>query len=93
MASISYLLMNEFHAEAKTAGNNYDRKFVFDDAEGMVNNFLHGHSAVECLSLTRKVIAGWTEDETRNSIELEAIADALMIIDLFAEQYELTLEK
>ena len=92
MASVPYLLMNEFHSEAQSAGDNYDRKFVFDDAEGMVNNFIHGRSADECFSLTRKVIAGWAKDESRNNAEHEAIADALVVIDIFAEQYGLTLE-
>jgi hypothetical protein len=91
MASIGYLLMTEFHSEASTAGDNYGRKFAFDSAEGMVNNFLHGHTTQECLSLTKQVITEWTTDESHSTEEQEAYKDALIIINLFAEQYNLEL--
>lgn len=91
MASIGYLLMTEFHSEASTSGDNYERKFAFDSAEGMVNNFLHGRTAEECLTLTKQVISEWTTDENHSTEEQEAFKDALMIIDLFAEQYNLEL--
>lgn len=91
MASIGYILMTEFHLEASNSGDNYDRKFAFDSAEGMVNNFLHGHTAEECFNLTRQVIADWTTDAHHTPEEREALKDAIVILDLLAEQYNITI--
>jgi hypothetical protein len=89
MASIGYLLMNEFHAEAKAekARGNFDRAFIFDHAENTVNNFLHGRTPSECLSLVKNVLANPPREIELNDAELAAYADAVII----AEQYHVTL--
>lgn len=95
MASIPKELMDEFHSMALKAreDDSYLRGIVFDNAEGMVNNFLHGRPAAEVLSLTKKAFESTIAD-TRIPLdeeEKDAYREAITVIDTFAELYELTL--
>lgn len=95
MASIPKELMDEFHSMALKARENegYVRSMVFDNAEGMVNNFLHGRPAAEVLSLTKKAFESTIADERipLDDEEKDAYREAIAIIDTFAELYELNL--
>lgn len=96
MASIPKELMDEFHSMAvKAREENWrsSRGIVFDNAEGMVNNFLHGRPPAEVLSLTKKAFER-TITDTRIPLdeeEKDAYREAIAVIDTFAELYELTL--
>ena len=91
MANLGYLLMTELHSEATAADENYERKSAFEDAENMVNNFLHGRSGIECLTLTKKVIVDWISEGDRSDEEKLAFGDALIILDILAEQYDIAI--
>jgi len=49
MASVAYNLMQEynFYAGLALEEKNYETKFVFDNAESVVNSLHHGRSATE----------------------------------------------
>lgn len=93
MPSIPYLLMREYDdmAHGERALGNYERAFVFGSAEGMVNNFLHGNTAAECLRLTKQTFLATVNDhhDMLTEDEAEAYADAVIVLDIFAEQYRL----
>jgi hypothetical protein len=95
MASIPKELMDEFHSMAVKAreDDSYLRGIVFNNAEGMVNNFLHGRPPAEVLSLTKKAFESTIVDERipLDEEEKDAYREAIAIIDTFAELYELTL--
>jgi len=90
MASITYQLMTDFYAENKAAlaVNNFDRANAFSDAENMVNNFLHGHTPGDCLRLTKVALAP-KEGDGRTEGEKEALQEAILLIDLYIEQFNL----
>lgn len=93
MPSIGYLLMTEFNALAQAElakpTPNYDRKIAFNDAENMVNNFIHGNTAEDVLRLTRQALQSNIDSGNYGQDEAEAILEAILMIDLFAEQYHL----
>lgn len=95
MASIPKELMDEFHSMALKAREDegYVRGMVFNNAEGMVNNFLHGRPPAEVLSLTKKAFESTIVDERipLDEEEKDAYREAIAVIEVFADLYELTL--
>jgi len=93
MASIPKLLMDEFYAMEREAlaEGNYDRSTAFSSCESMVNNFLHGREPRITLSFCRKIFLENSLNESFEADTRKAYEEAVMVVDLFAEQYGLTL--
>ena len=93
MASIPYLLMQEFHAERERSlgYGKFERMFIFDSAEGMVNNFLHGRTPLECLTLTKKAFTSTLDDSKLDLTAEERLAykDAIEMLDVFVLEHGL----
>jgi hypothetical protein len=87
MASTAYLLMQEFAAEASRAGknNDFERKYVYDNAESLVNNVMHGRPFPEVAERVR----GALENNSKNGLLTEAqrayYVEAVELLDLFIE--------
>lgn len=94
MASIPKLLMDELYSLEREAlaKENYGRAQAFSSCESMVNNFHHGREVRITLSLCRKVFLDNSQAaELFDAAELSAYAEAVILVDLFAEQYGMTL--
>jgi len=93
MASIPKLLMDEFYRLERAAleQEDYDRSHAYSSCESMVNNFMHGREPRITLSLCRKVYLENSQDERFDELTREAYADAVKVVDSFADQYGLKL--
>jgi hypothetical protein len=85
MASTAYLLMQEFAAEATRAGKegDFERKFVYDNAEGLVNNVMHGRPFPEVASTVRAALLGNAQRERAGETERQHYLEAVELLDLF----------
>jgi len=93
VASIPYLLMTEFYDMSRAAlkDENYDANQAFSSAESLTNNYLHGRTPAVCLGLTKNAILSIIESDDHTPEEVEAYKEAIIVIDIFAEQYGLEL--
>jgi len=93
MASIPKLLMDEFYSMERAAINEekYDRAQAFSASENAVNNVMHGLPPALVLSLVKVTLTSLSTDERFPEAEREAFAEAVIVVDIFAEQYNLTL--
>jgi len=93
MASIPKLLMDEFYSmeRAALAESNYGAAQVFSSCESMVNNLLHGRHPAEVLGRCRKIFEENAQNERFEEGSRAAYAEAVIVVDLFAEQYGLEL--
>jgi hypothetical protein len=93
MASIPKLLMDEFYSMNRDAlkEEQYDRAQAFSSAENAVNNVMHGLQPALVLSLVKATLSSLTTEESLPEAEREAFAEAVIVVDIFAEQYNLEL--
>jgi len=93
MASIPKLLMDEFYAMERAAldAEDYDRSTAFSSCESMVNNFMHGREPRITLSFCRKIFLENSLNEDFEAGSREAYAEAVIVVDIFADQYGLKL--
>ena len=90
MAQLSYLVMTEYHNEAEASGENFSRRFAFQSAESMVNNLHHGRPDQIWMKCVLDAFASTLSDSRITPLdadEREAYNDAIMIIEIFAEQH------
>lgn len=95
MASIPKLLMDEFYGMEREALEleAYGRAQAFSSCESMVNNLLHGRHPAETLSQCRKIFEENSQNaEFFDGDERAAYAEAVIVVDIFAEQYDLELD-
>ena len=85
MASLAKQLMDEFSAVARSAkaSQDYSRGFVFDNAESLVNNVMHGRPFPETTALVRAALLSNSTNPINDAAEQAAYLEAVELLDLF----------
>jgi hypothetical protein len=89
MAMTAKLLMDVFYNRAKeykTQGE-YNKGFIFDSCENMVNNFLHGRPFAETAQLTRAVFEQNAGNASLDQEERDAYTEAVTMLDAFVAEH------
>ncbi len=87
MASSTKILMDLFNDANRDAlkAEDYDRAFVFNNAESLVNNFLHGRNPQETFALVRTALVTNSEADFNSPNETQAYLEAIALLDEYVD--------
>lgn len=93
MANLSKELMDVFHhlRTACAGEGDFEGAMVFDSCENMVNNLMHGRPFKEIYPTLRNIFVENSEQSFTTPAEKVHYENAIMWLDLFAEDHGVTL--